>query len=62
MMKLKTGAASSTMSDTGPMPEATPPADVLSVAIQPGEYKYGEATKLATYKDVTYHLVVKKPE
>jgi uncharacterized protein (TIGR03067 family) len=61
MMGIKAGAASSTMSDTGPMPEAKRLADVLTMALQPGEYKYGVATKLVTYKDVTYSLVVKRP-
>ena len=51
----------SSMSDTGPMPDAKRLADVLTVAIKSGEFKYGMATKLATYKDVTYSLVVKKP-
>ncbi len=60
-MTIKGGGACSSMSDTGPMPEAKRLADVLSVATQSGEYKYGMATKLATYKDVTYSLVVKKP-
>ena len=61
MMNIKGGAACSSMSNTGPMPEAKRLADVLTVAIKSGEYKYGVATKLATYKDVTYSLVVKKP-
>ena len=61
MMNIKGGAAFSSMSDTGPMPEAKRLADVLTVAIKSGEYKYGVATKLATYKDVTYSLIVKKP-
>jgi RNA polymerase sigma factor (sigma-70 family) len=60
IMSIK-GAAFSSMSDTGPMPDAKRLADVLTVAIKSGEYKYGMATKLATYKDVTYSLVVKKP-
>jgi RNA polymerase sigma factor (sigma-70 family) len=61
IMSIKGGAAFSSMSDTGPMPEAKRLADVLTVTIESGEYKYGMATKLATYKDVTYSLVVKKP-
>ena len=61
MMSIKGGGAFSSMSDTGPMPEAKGLEDVLTVAINSGEYKYGMATKLATYKDVTYSLVVKKP-
>ena len=32
------------------------------MAIKSGQYKYGMPTKLATYKDVTYSLVVKKPK
>ena len=62
MMNLKAGAAGSSTSGTGPMPEGKRLADVLTVAIESGEYSYGAATKLATYKDVTYRLVVKKPE
>ena len=60
IMNIK-GAGGAAMSDTGPMPEAKRLEDVLTVTIQSGEYKYGMATKLATYKDVTYSLVVKKP-
>jgi RNA polymerase sigma factor (sigma-70 family) len=62
IMSIKGGAAFSSMSDTGPMPDAKRLADVLTVAIKSGDYQYGMATKLATYKDVTYSLVVKKPE
>jgi hypothetical protein len=61
IMSIKGGAGGSSMSDTGPMPDAKRLVDVLTVAIKSGEYKYGMATKLATYKDVTYSLVVKKP-
>jgi RNA polymerase sigma factor (sigma-70 family) len=61
MMIFKSGAGGSSTSDTGPMPEAKRLADVLAVAIKSGEYRYGTATKLATYKDVIYSLVV-KPE
>ena len=61
MMNIKGGAGFSSISDTGPMPEAKRLADVLTVAIKSGEYKYGMATKLATYKDVTYSLIVKNP-
>ncbi len=60
IMSMKGGAGGSGMSSTGPMPEAKRLADVLTVAIKSGEYKYGTATKLATYEDVTYSLVVKK--
>jgi hypothetical protein len=36
--------------------------DVLSVPIKSGEYPYGQATKLLTFKGVTYSLVVSKPK
>ena len=61
MINVKAGGASTTVSHTGPMPEAKRLVDVLTVAIKPGEYKYEAATKLAAFKDVTYSLVVKKP-
>ena len=38
--------------------------DVLAsrrVAIQPGEYPFGTATKLFRFGDVTYSLLVEKP-
>ena len=60
MLKLKAGAAVTSSSDTGPMPEAKKLADVLNVVIKSGEFKYEVARKLAVYKDVTYSLVVKK--
>ena len=62
IMTIKGGSALTTMSDTGPMPETKRLADVLTLAMKSGEYKYGMPMKLATYKDVTYSLVVKKPE
>ena len=62
MMKLKGGSAGSSFSNTGPMVDGKRLADVLTVAIKPSEYKYGVATKLVTFQDVTYSLVVKKPE
>jgi hypothetical protein len=60
IMSIQGGAGGTSMSDTGPMPEAKRLEDVLTVAINSGEYEYGIATKLATYKDVTYSLVVSK--
>jgi hypothetical protein len=51
-----------TMSNTGPMPEGKRLMDVVKVLIEPGEYPYGVATKLVTFKDVTYSLVVRYPK
>lgn len=44
------------------MPEGMRLVDVVKVLIKPGEYRYGVATKLVTFKDVTYSLVVKNPK
>jgi RNA polymerase sigma factor (sigma-70 family) len=62
MMKLNGGAGSSNMSNTGPMVDGKRLADVVKVTIRPSAYQYGVATKLVTFTDVTYSLVVKKPE
>jgi hypothetical protein len=61
MMRYSGTSGASSSSDTGPMPEAKRLADVVTVVIKPGEYKYGVATKLVRFNDVTYSLVVKKP-
>jgi hypothetical protein len=36
--------------------------DILTVPIKSGEYEYGLATKLVTFKGVTYSLVVNRPK
>lgn len=61
MMKFKGGRGTSSMSDTGPMPGGKRLAEILTVTIKPGEYKYGMMTELLTFKGVTYSLVVKLP-
>lgn len=61
IMKL-TGAGAATMTTTGPMPGGKALKDVLKIAIKSGEYEYGEPTKLVTYDDVTYNLVVDEPK
>lgn len=59
----KIGAISTTMVEVGSMPaEAKSLSDVLDVAIKSGEMKYGQPTKLATFKGMTYSLVVTKPD
>ena len=60
---LEIGRTSTSTSETAPMPAgAKGLADVLSIPIKSGEYKYGVATKMLTFNGVTYTLVVSKPE
>jgi RNA polymerase sigma factor (sigma-70 family) len=59
----KFGGISSSSSQTIPMPaDAKRLADILTVPIKSGEYKYGQATKLVTFNGVTYSLVVSRPK
>jgi hypothetical protein len=61
LLGYKIGSTSGSISDAGPMPaDARQLADLLTVPIKSGEYKFGQATKLATYKGVTYSLVVSR--
>ena len=63
MLSYKVGKVSSSTSENGSMPaDAKRLADVLTVPIKSGEYKYGQATKLVTFKGVTYSLLVHKPK
>jgi len=62
-LSYQVGKISSSTSETVPMPDgAKELADVLTVPIKSGEYKYGQPTKLLTFKGVTYRLVVTRPE
>ena len=36
--------------------------DLLTVPIKTGEYRFGQVTKLVTFKNTTYNLVVTKPK
>src|SRR5262249_29471238 len=59
----KIGSISGRCSDAGPMPaDAEQLSDLLTVPIKSGEYKYGQPTKLVTFKGVTYSLVVNGPK
>ncbi len=60
MMSLK-GSGNTSFSNVGPMPGARRLAEAVTVAIEPGDYNYGVPVKLATFGDVTYRLVVKRP-
>jgi hypothetical protein len=62
MLGTKIGAISNSTSDTGPMPAgAKQLSDFLTVPIKSGEYKYGQATTLVTFKGVTYSFVANRP-
>jgi RNA polymerase sigma factor (sigma-70 family) len=63
VLSYKVGKISSSTSETVPLPEgAKQLADVLTVPIKSGEYKYGQPAKLLTFKGVTYRLVVTRAE
>ena len=47
------------MKTTGPMPKDKRLAEMVSVLIEPGQYRYEAATRLVRFEDVTYSLVVK---
>ena len=58
----KVGKVFGSTSETVPMPAgAQQLSDLLAVPIKSGEYKYGQATKLVTFKGVTYSLLVTVP-
>jgi hypothetical protein len=58
---LKVGKISTSTSETVPMPaNATVLADLLKVQIKSGEYKFVRNTKLVTFKNVTYSIVVNR--
>lgn len=59
LMRMPGGTGTATMTNTGPMPNGKRLSDAISVLIEPGEYRYGEATKLVRFQDVTYSLIVK---
>jgi hypothetical protein len=59
----KVGGVSGSTSETTPMPaEAKRLADLLTVPIKSGEYPCGQATRLVTFKGVTYSLLVTGPK
>jgi RNA polymerase sigma-70 factor (ECF subfamily) len=59
----KVGSITTSTSDAEPMPSgAKRIADVLKLRIKTGEYKYGQKTKLVTFKGVTYSLRVTRPK
>jgi RNA polymerase sigma factor (sigma-70 family) len=63
MLGHKVGRISSSTSDTGLMPAgAKQLSDLLTVPIKSGEYRFGQATKLVTFKGVNYSLVVTGPK
>jgi hypothetical protein len=59
----RVGKISGSTSETVPMPAgAKQLSDLLTVPIKSGEYKYGKATKVVTFKGVTYSLLVTAPK
>jgi RNA polymerase sigma factor (sigma-70 family) len=59
----KVGGISGSTSETIPLPaDAKQLADLLTVPIKSGEYPCGQATKLVTFKGVTYSLLVTGPK
>ena len=59
MFAYKLGKISSITSDAGPMPAgAKRLSDLLTLHMKSGEYRYGQATKLVTFKGKTYSIVV----
>ena len=63
MLGHKVGRISSSTSETGPMPAgAKQLSDLLTVPIKSGEYRYGQMTKVVTFKGVTYSLLVTAPK
>jgi RNA polymerase sigma factor (sigma-70 family) len=63
MIAYKVGRISSSTSQADPMPaNAKQLSDLLTVPIKTGDYKFGQPTKLATFKNSTYTVVVTKPK
>jgi hypothetical protein len=63
MLAYKLGMISSSTSDTGLMPAgAKQLSDVVTILMKPGDYKFGEPTKLVKYKGKTYNIVVNRPK
>lgn len=60
LMILNGGTGKASYSTTRAMPEGRSLGDVLTMMIKPGEYPYGEATRLAALKGLQYNLVVKR--
>ena len=59
----KVGKISGSTSETVPMPAgAKQLSDLLTVPIKSGEYRYGQMTKVVTFKGVTYSLLVTAPK
>jgi hypothetical protein len=57
------GRISSSTGDSGLMPDdAKAIVDLLKVPIKSGQYQYGQARKLVTFKGVTYSLLVNRPK
>jgi hypothetical protein len=63
LLAYKVGSISSSTSEAGPMPaNAKRLVDLMTVPIKSGVYKFGQETKLVTFKGVTYSLVVNRPK
>ena len=61
MIGFRTPTLSTAMSNTKPVPAgAKTLADLLAVHVKSGEFKLGEAVKLATYNGTTYSFLVKR--
>jgi hypothetical protein len=59
----KVGSIYTTTSETVPMPDSAKVlSDVLTVPIKSGEYRFGRATRLVSFKGVSYRLVVNGPK
>lgn len=59
MFAYKLGKISSSASDAGPMPAgAKRLSDLLTLHMKSGEYRYGQATKLVTFKGKTFSILV----
>jgi RNA polymerase sigma factor (sigma-70 family) len=59
----KVGKITGSTSETVAMPaDARQLSDLLTVPIKSGEYRYGQVTKVVTFKGVTYSLLVTAPK
>jgi hypothetical protein len=62
LLEHRAGKICGSTSETAPMPAgARQLSDLLTVPIKSGEYRYGQATKVLTFKGVTYNLLVTAP-